>query len=112
MAIYSTDTYEIVSIMNDFKVTIDKVTTFRNAKMYVQVLPETTYHYILPADIHPKYGLVQDDYDVYDRFVANVIPIFETICFPILINNSPEGTVISANSAISPISMLASSVPL
>ena len=109
MAIYSTDTYEIISIMNIFITKTNNVTTFKTATLYVQALPVQLYPYILPACIDSEYGLVQEDYDVYDRFVANVIPIFETACYPIITNKVPEGTKSSANSAISPISMLVTS---
>ena len=109
MSIYSTDTYQIVSIMNNFITDTDNVTTFDFAILYVQPLPETKYAYIVPSGIPTDHGLVQDDYDVYDRFIANVIPVFETICYPSLTNTYPKGTKSSANSAISPISMLSSS---
>lgn len=113
MAIYSTDTYEIVSIMNIFKTNTDSVTTFKTAIMYVQPLPIELNTYIIPADIPISHGLIQDDYDVYDRFVANVIPIFETECLPYFNNtNTNEGIRSSANSAISPISMVTNSATL
>ena len=108
MSIYSTDTYQIVSIMNNFITSTDNVTTFDNAIIFTQVLPKALYPYIVPTGIHIKYGLVEDDYNVYDRFIANVIPIFETVCYPSIANVQPEGTRSLANSAISPISMLSS----
>lgn len=105
MAIYSTDTYEILSIMNQFKTNIDNVTTFQSSVLHVQLLPKTNYSYIVPASIERSHGLVQDDYDVYDRFIANVIPIFETIYYPVITNIIPKNIKSSSNSAISPISM-------
>ena len=105
MSIYSTDTYQIVSIMNNFITDTDNVTTFDFAILYVQPLPETKYAYIVPSGIPTNYGLVQDDYDVYDRFIANVIPIFETIYYPVITNIIPKNIKSSSNSAISPISM-------
>jgi hypothetical protein len=105
MAIYSTDTYEILSIMNTFKTNIDNVTTFQASVLHVQLLPKTNYSYVVPVSIERSHGFIQDDYDVYDRFTANVIPIFETIYYPVITNTQPQNTKSSANSAISPISM-------
>jgi hypothetical protein len=110
MAIYSTDTYEILSIMNNFLTNADNVTTFHSAMLYVQALPEVTYPYTQAVRIHRKYGLVQEDFDVYDRFVANAIPIFETAYLSFITSVTTEGHIeSSANSAISPISMMSSS---
>jgi hypothetical protein len=111
MAIYTTDTYEILSIMNIFKTKTDNVTTFKTAIIYVQPLPIEVNTYIIPADIPKNYGLIQDDYDVYDRFVANVIPLFETECLPYF-KNTNDGIWSSANSAISPVSMVTNSATL
>ena len=109
MAIYSTDTYEIVSIMNNFETDINSVTTFKYSTLYVKLLPEIHYLYIVPIVINPSYQLTQDDYDVYDKFVANVIPIFESVCYPTITNTRYEIAKSTANSAISPISMISSS---
>jgi hypothetical protein len=49
--------------------------------------------------------LVEEDYDNYDRFVANVIPILESSYINAALNTNSTISYTFANSAISPISM-------
>ena len=107
MSIYSTDTYEIVSIMNQFETTQDSVTTYHNSILYIQGLPTTSYAYVVPLSVSRQQGLVQEDYEVYDRFIANVIPIVESDYIAETLNISTN-TYSFSNSAISPTSMYSS----
>ena len=107
MAIYSTDTYEIVSIMNRFKTTQDNVTTYNSSIIFVQGLPKENYAYVVPFSIDRQQGLVQEDYEVYDRLIANVIPIVESDYIAEALNISTN-TYSFSNSAISPTSMYSS----
>ena len=107
MSIYSTDTYEIVSIMNCFQTTQDSVTTYYNSILYIQGLPTTSYAYVVPLSVSRQQGLVQEDYEVYDRLIANVIPIVESDYIAEALNISTN-TYSFSNSAISPTSMYSS----
>jgi hypothetical protein len=108
MAIYSTDTYEIVSIMNRFKTTQDNVTTYNSSIIFVQGLPKENYAYVVPFSIDRQQGLVQEDYEVYDRLIANVIPIIDSGGYIADTLNISTNTFSFSNSAISPISMYSS----
>ena len=108
MSIYSTDTYEIVSIMNQFETTQDSVTTYHNSILYIQGLPTTSYAYVVPLSVSRQQGLVQEDYEVYDRLIANVIPIIDSGGYIADTLNISTNTFSFSNSAISPISMYSS----
>ena len=106
MAIYTTDTYEILSIMKSFETdTQSGVVTFDQGLIYIQGLPASNYAYIVPIGISSIHGLVEEDYDNYDRFVANVIPIVESSYINAALNTNSTIRYTFANSAISPISM-------
>jgi hypothetical protein len=52
MAIYTTDTYEILSIMKSFETdTQSGVVTFDQGLLYIQGLPASNYAYIVPIGI-------------------------------------------------------------
>jgi hypothetical protein len=105
MTIYTTDAYEIKSIMQVF-VTEDGVETWDNARLFIQGLPASDFPNIQcqPIDAE-KFNLIQEDFDVLARFTANVVPIFETTYLPNTFPSVDTVTWSTANSAISPVSM-------
>ena len=109
MTIYTTDTYQIESIMNNFKIK-DGITEWKNSALYVQGLPVTTYPFIVSVFLTVNDGVSQEDFDDIDRFTANVIPVFEYEHLKPVLNMMPDTTRVSANSAISPVSMIHNSV--
>jgi hypothetical protein len=110
MAIYTTDTYEILSIMKSFETdTQSGVVTFDQGGLHIQGLPTSNYAHIVPIGIRKTHGLVEEDYDNYDRFVANVIPILESSYIAAALNINSNISYTFANSAISPISMYSDS---
>jgi hypothetical protein len=90
--------------MNNFKIK-DGITEWRNSALYVQKLPVTTYPFIVSVFLTVNDGVSQEDFDDIDRFTANVIPVFEYEYLKPALNIIPNTTIVSANSAISPISM-------
>ena len=108
MTIYSTDTYEIKSIMHRFK-TEEGVSTWDRAYVYLQGLPIEDYPFIVPI-ILDQDGPAQEDFDDIDSFTSKVIPILEESYLATALNKKLNITYSTANSAISPISMFQNAV--
>jgi hypothetical protein len=105
MTIYTTDTYKIESIVNQFK-TIDDVTTWVGSMVFVQGLPLSSYATVTSIALNAgDNGLIQEDFDVLGRFTANVVPVLETSYIDYALNRRVDKTYRVSNAAISPVSM-------
>jgi hypothetical protein len=65
MAIYTTDTYEILSIMKSFETdTQSGVVTFDQGGLHIQGLPTSNYAHIVPIGIRKTHGLVEENSNI------------------------------------------------
>ena len=111
MAIYSTETYQVESIMHNFN-TKDDVIEWKQSVLYIQILPTTDNPLVKSIFLSTDDGLSQEDFDDIDRFTANVIPVVDS-SWKVAGNLTPNGSVrTSSNSAISPMSMALKAVEL
>ena len=111
MSIYSTDRYEIISIMKHYKKQNNN-SIFLTGVLFIQGLPRQDYPFVVPngmdkEDLHAH--IPEEDFDNLNRFIANVIPVYETHYYEKSLNVGADYELYHANSAISPISMATSS---